>query len=104
MSVDYYHNLYDENTHTATSAIKDKVKILDPKECEGIAFYLPTPKSPHGIDVDPTGEYLVGNGKLSADMAVHSFTKMLAAIDNKDYEKVIDGIPVLSFDKNSCRK
>ena len=99
MSVDYYHNLYDENTHTATSAIKDKVKILDPKECEGIAFYLPTPKSPHGIDVDPTGEYLVGNGKLSADMAVHSFTKMLAAIDNKDYEKVIDGIPVLSFDK-----
>ena len=50
----------------ATSVMKDKVKVLIPSECPGLVYFLPTPKSPHGVDVDPTGEYIVGNGKLSA--------------------------------------
>lgn len=94
----YAHNKYNERTHMATSTIKETVKVLVPEECPGLVYFLPTPKSPHGVDVDPTGEYIVGNGKLSADLTVHSFTKMLAAIENESFEKTIDGVPVLKFE------
>lgn len=67
----------------ATSTIENEVRVLDASELPGLVYFLPTPKSPHGCDVDPTGEYIVGNGKLSADLTVHSFTKMLDAIKNK---------------------
>ena len=87
---DYKHNVYDEATHMATSNQMNTVKVLLPEECPGLVYFLPTPKSPHGIDVDPTGEYIVGNGKLSADLTVHSFTNMIAAIDNKEYDTIIE--------------
>ncbi|MCB0835670.1 MAG: Sec-dependent nitrous-oxide reductase [Bacteroidetes bacterium] len=94
----YAHNVYDEHTHTATSTMKKTVKVLIPSECPGLVYFLPTPKSPHGVDVDPTGEYIVGNGKLSADLTVHSFSKMLTAIENEAFEKEIEGVPVLKFE------
>jgi len=94
----YVVNHYDEKTHIAKSETRTSVKVLIPSDCPGLIYYLPTPKSPHGVDVDPTGEYIVGNGKLSADLTVHSFTKMLAAIENQSYDGEIDGIPVLKFD------
>ena len=47
-------------------------------------FYLPTPKSPHGVDVDPTGEYIVAGGKLATVIPVHSFTKFLKSIEEKN--------------------
>ena len=96
---EYLVNRYDESSHIATSTKKEKVKVLIPEECPGLVYFLPTPKSPHGVDVDPTGEYIVGNGKLSADLTVHSFTKMLKAIENEAYETVIDGVPVLKFEE-----
>lgn len=99
VSTRYAVNRYDETTHIATSTIKDKVKVLIPEECPGMVYFLPTPKSPHGVDVDPTGEYIVGNGKLSADLTVHSFTKMLQAIENESFETVIEGIPVLKYEE-----
>lgn len=99
MPANYAHNVYDEHTHTATSTMKKKVKVLIPSECPGLVYFLPTPKSPHGVDVDPTGEYIVGNGKLSANLTVHSFTKMEAAIANGSFEKEIAGIPVLKFEE-----
>ncbi|GJM35580.1 MAG: nitrous-oxide reductase [Saprospiraceae bacterium] len=95
----YAHNVYNEKTHTATSTMKDKVKVLIPSECPGLVYFLPTPKSPHGVDVDPSGEYIVGNGKLSADLTVHSFSKMLKAIENKAFDAEIEGIPVLKFEE-----
>lgn len=95
----YAHNVYSEKTHTATSTMKDKVRVLIPSECPGLVYFLPTPKSPHGVDVDPTGEYIVGAGKLSADLTVHSFSKMLNAIANESFETIIDGIPVLKFEE-----
>lgn len=95
----YAHNVYNEKTHTATSTMKDKVKVLLPSECPGLVYFLPTPKSPHGVDVDPTGEYIVGNGKLSADLTVHSFSKMLKAIEAKAYDTEIAGVPVLKFEE-----
>jgi len=93
----YAHNVYDESTHMATSTMKKEVKILDPA-LPGLVYFLPTPKSPHGCDVDPSGEYIVGNGKLSANLTVHSFTKMLTAIENKDFDGEAYGIPILNYD------
>ena len=31
---------------------------------EGILYFVPEPKSPHGVDVAPSGDYLVVSGKL----------------------------------------
>jgi len=95
----YYHNVYDEKKHSATSTEMKEVLVLNPAECPGLVYYLPTPKSPHGCDVDPTGEFIVGGGKLSTVIPVFSFTKMLAAIKAKNFEKEIEGIPVLNYDK-----
>ncbi len=94
----YAHNILDENTHTATSTMKTEVLQVNPMEVPGAVYFLPTPKSPHGCDVDPTGEYIVGNGKLSADLTVHSFTKMLDAIENKKFDGEAYGIPILNFE------
>ena len=98
VSSKWAHNVYDEHTHTATSTMMNKVKVLTPEDCPGLVYFLPTPKSPHGVDVDPTGEYIVGNGKLSADLTVHSFSKMMTAIENKSFEDEIAGVPVLKFE------
>jgi nitrous-oxide reductase len=98
MATSYMHNYYDESTQMASSEEITTVKVLMPSECPGLIYYLPTPKSPHGVDVDPTGEYIVGAGKLSADMSVHSFSKMLKAIENKDFADEIEGIPVINYE------
>ncbi|HMQ60876.1 MAG TPA: Sec-dependent nitrous-oxide reductase [Flavilitoribacter sp.] len=95
----YVHNVYNDKTHTGTSTMLEKVKVLIPSECPGLVYFLPTPKSPHGVDVDPTGEYIVGNGKLSADLTVHSFSKMLKAIENQAFDTEVAGIPVLKFEE-----
>ncbi len=98
MPADYRDNSVDHSTQIATSKKMTSVRVLNPAECPGLIYYLPTPKSPHGVDVDPTGEYIVGAGKLSADLTVHSFSNMMKAIDAKDFEKEIDGIPVLKYE------
>ena len=98
LAVNYAHNKYDESKHMATTEWKKSVRMLDPKACPGLVYFLPTPKSPHGCDVDPSGEYIVGSGKLSADVTVHSFSKMIAAIENKQFVGEAYGIPILDFD------
>ena len=98
MNSPYVRNYYDEKTQTASTEKFTKVKVLKPKDCPGLVYFLPTPKSPHGVDVDPTGEYIVGNGKLSSELTVHSFTKMMDAIKNEKFEDEKYGIPILSFD------
>ncbi len=59
--------------------------MLTPAACPGLAYYLPTPKSPHGVDVDPTGEFIVAGGKLATVIPVHSFSKMQKAIADKAF-------------------
>ena len=94
----YVHNFIDSASGQAISEQKTSVQMLDPKDCDGIVYYLPTPKSPHGVDVDPSGEYIVAGGKLATVIPVHSFTKMQKAIANKAFEKTLDGIPVIKYD------
>ena len=97
-AVEYYHNWVDEGSRQAKSEKKTSVSIINPSDCPGVVYYLPTPKSPHGVDVDPTGEYIVAGGKLATVIPVHSFTKLQKAIADKAFEKEIDGIPVLKYD------
>jgi nitrous-oxide reductase len=94
---EYAHNYVDEKTRVAKTEMLTSVLMLDPSDCPGIVYYLPTPKSPHGVDVDPTGEYLVAGGKLATVIPVHSTTKMLKAIEEKKFEREIEGIPVLQY-------
>ncbi len=95
----HFVNRYSDETHMATSTEVKTVKVLTPEDCPGLVYFLPTPKSPHGVDVDPTGEYIVGSGKLSADLTVHSFTKMLDAIEREAFETTISGIPVIKYEE-----
>lgn len=99
METEYAHNIYDERTHTGTSTMKKEVRVLDPTELPGLVYFLPTPKSPHGVDVDPSGEYIVGAGKLSASLTVHSFTNMMEAIETENFDGEAYGIPILNFEK-----
>ncbi|MBD1259727.1 Sec-dependent nitrous-oxide reductase [Maribacter polysiphoniae] len=98
MPANYAHNVYRDENHTATSTMKKEVLTVDPTKVPGAVYFLPTPKSPHGCDVDPTGNYIIGNGKLSADLTVHSFDKMLAAIEGKKFDGEAYGIPILKFE------
>lgn len=98
MPANYAHNVYDESTQTATSTMKKEVVMVNPTDVPGAIYFLPTPKSPHGCDVDPTGEYIVGSGKLSANVTVHSYTKMLDAIENEKFAGDAYGIPILNFE------
>lgn len=97
-SVKYAHNLWDEQKHMATSTIENEVTVLDPKELEGLVYFMPCPKSPHGCDTDPSGEYIVGSGKLAAIVPVFSFTKIQQAIANKTFDTDYEGIPVLKYE------
>jgi len=98
MPARYAHNMVDEATGIAHTEMLDSVTTLTPEACSDMVYFLPTPKSPHGVDVDPTGEYIVPGGKLSATIAVHSFSKMLEAIDQQDFTGDAYGIPILNFD------
>jgi nitrous-oxide reductase len=94
---DYVHNTIDESTRTARSEHLSSVYQVEPKDCPGAIYFLPTPKSPHGADVDPTGEYITAGGKLASVIPVHSFSKMQKAIADKAFEGELDGIPVLKY-------
>ena len=74
------------------------VPILDPVKAPGVLYYVPIPKSPHGIDTDPSGKWIVASGKLQPTTIVVNFEKVLAAIDKKDFEGEFKGVPVLKYD------
>jgi len=96
--VKYAHNTWEESTHSAKSTMKDEVLVLDASELKDICYMIPCPKSPHGCDVDPTGEFIVGSGKLAALIPVFSFDKLQAAIKGKKFEGDYGGIPVVKYE------
>ena len=93
----YAHNIVGEDGVARTEMIRTQ-KVLNAKSCPEVMFYLPTPKSPHGADLDPTGEFIVGGGKLATVIPVHSFSKMLKAIEAKDFDGDVDGFPVIKYE------
>jgi nitrous-oxide reductase len=72
--------------------------VLDPKDVKGIVYLFPVPKSPHGVDVDPSGEYVCASGKLQAEVSVYGTKKILAAIEAQKFDGEKDGIPILKYE------
>ncbi len=98
VDADYYHN-YVGDDKLAVSEHKDQVRVIQPEEVpEDVVFYLPTPKSPHGVDISPNGEYIVAGGKLTTVIPVHSFSQMIDAIENERFEERTNGVPVLEYE------
>ena len=65
---------------------------------EGLLFFVPEPKSPHGVDVTPDGRFLVVSGKLDPHVTVYSFEKIQQAIQNGDFASTDPyGVPILDF-------
>jgi nitrous-oxide reductase len=61
-------------------------------------FLIPEPKSPHGVMIDPSGQYLTVSGKLDTHVSVYDFKKMMKLIESKTYDgKDPYDIPILSM-------
>lgn len=73
---------------------------IDVAASEGILFLVPEPKSPHGVDVSPNGEYIVISGKLDPHVTIFSMTKIQEAIAAGATEFDEFGLPILDF--QSC--
>jgi len=80
------------------TVVASGVRVIDPARAPGVMYLLPCGKSPHGVDVDPSGEYVICSGKLQPTSTVFSFAKIREAIDKRDFEpEMEDGIPVINY-------
>jgi nitrous-oxide reductase len=71
---------------------------LDTSIAEGLLYFAPEPKSPHGVDISPGGEYMVISGKLDPHVTIFSFDKIQEAIANRNWQPDDYGVPILDFD------
>ncbi len=75
-----------------------QVLPLDVAASEGVLYFVPEPKSPHGSDVTPNGAYIVVGGKLDPHVTVYSFDKIQKAIAAGGLETDPYGVPVIPLD------
>ncbi len=75
-----------------------KVVPLQTSIEEGVLYFAPEPKSPHGVDVTPGGDYIVVSGKLDPHVTIYSFDKIQKAIQAGAAETDEYGVPILNFD------
>tara|TARA_A100000171_G_scaffold17058_1_gene15519 strand:- start:9392 stop:11380 length:1989 start_codon:yes stop_codon:yes gene_type:complete len=80
--------------------IKDfPVITLKTALAEGLLHVTPEPRSPHGVDVAPKGDFIVVSGKLDPHVTIYSMDKIKKAIASKNYSgKDEYGVPILDFD------
>ena len=79
------------------TTMMDGVPVLDPAKVPGIVYFVAIGKSPHGMDVDPSGKWIVAGGKLQPSTTVLNFEKIQNAIAKKDFEGEARGIPILKY-------
>lgn len=66
---------------------------------EGLLHITPEPRSPHGVDVAPKGDFIVVSGKLDPHVTIYSMDKIKKAIASKNFSGTDEfGVPVLDFD------
>jgi nitrous-oxide reductase len=76
-----------------------RVISLETAAAEGVLFLAPEPRSPHGVDIAPKGDYITVAGKLDPHATVYGFDLIRKAIDAKNFEgKDRYGVPILKFD------
>ncbi|MBU1658952.1 Sec-dependent nitrous-oxide reductase [bacterium] len=102
---DFLH-IYDWKTLAKLAEDKKNVKIvnghkiipMDVAVKHNALFLIPEPKSPHGVDVSPDGEYITVCGKLDTHASVFKWSKIKELIKNKKYAgKDPYGIPILDM-------
>jgi nitrous-oxide reductase len=72
---------------------------LDTAVAEKILHFAPEPKNPHGVDVNPTGDYVCVGGKLDPHASVYGIDKIKTAIENEDYQDTDPfGVPILKLE------
>jgi nitrous-oxide reductase len=64
-----------------------------------LLFFTPEMRSPHGVDISPSGEFIVASGKLDPHVTIYSFSKIQDAIASRDFEGTdAYGVNILTFD------
>ncbi len=63
---------------------KSKLPVVDARgENSAYVLRIPIPKSPHGVNIDPTGKYAMVSGKLSPTVSVVQLDKIADAFAGK---------------------
>ncbi|MDQ7820079.1 MAG: Sec-dependent nitrous-oxide reductase [Armatimonadota bacterium] len=78
------------------------IKVLSLRDAVegGVLYFAPEPKSPHGVDVAPRGDYIVVGGKLDPNVTVYSFRKIQQAVRDRAFSgRDPYGVPILAFDR-----
>jgi len=103
--MDYLHVINYRNAEKTVAAGKcveiNGFRVIPLKAAvdEAILYFVPEPKSPHGVDVCPGGEHIVVSGKLDPHVTIYHMDKIKQAVANKDYEGSDEfGVPILRFD------
>ena len=102
--MDFMH-IFDKNKAIEVAAAGKTIEVngfpvipLDTAIAEGILYFAPEPKSPHGVDVTPDGKFLTVSGKLDPHVSVYSFQKIQDAIAAGNFTYDNYGVPILAFD------
>lgn len=65
---------------------------------EGLLYFIPEPKSPHGVDVSPDGNDIVVGGKLDTHATVYHWPRIRQLIEQRRFEgRDPYGVPILPF-------
>jgi nitrous-oxide reductase len=80
------------------ATMMDGVPLIDPAKIPGVLYFVAIPKSPHGMDTDPSGQWIVAGGKLQPTTTVINFEKLQNAIAKQDFDGDFRGIPILKHD------
>ncbi len=76
-----------------------RVITLQTAVAEGLLYFAREPRSPHGVDVSPDGNYIVVGGKLDPNVTIFDAELIKAAIATKNFEGKDDfGVPILKFE------
>ncbi len=63
-----------------------------------LMYLTPEPRSPHGVDVAPQGDFLVVSGKLDPHVTIYSFQNILDAIAAGPTETDQYNVPILALE------
>ncbi len=102
---DYLHIIDWKKAEAAFKAGKAKningfpVLSVETSIADGFLYLTPEPKSPHGVDVAPKGDFIVVAGKLDPHVTIYNIAKIKQAIADKKFSNKDEyGIPILDFD------
>ncbi|MCL4251747.1 MAG: Sec-dependent nitrous-oxide reductase [Anaerolineae bacterium] len=63
-----------------------------------LLYFTPEPRSPHGVDIAPGGDFIVVSGKLDPHVTVYSFQKIMDTIAAGGFETDQYGVPILNYE------